>query len=116
MPEYEAEIEVTHWFDIDSQIRLLAKTEAARLEDEKNKKNYVVMLTADNADGGKRATLALSASRAFRAILSRDCCIAGKNHRGRKLEGIDLAQARRAGRPVARPDGANRGPVSAALG
>lgn len=62
MSEYEAEIEVTHWFDIDSQIRLLAKTEAARLEDEKNKKNYVVMLTADNADGGKRATLAFSAA------------------------------------------------------
>lgn len=62
MSEYEAEIEVTHWFDIDSQIRLLAKTETARLEDEKNKKNYVVMLTADNADGGKRATLAFSAA------------------------------------------------------
>lgn len=62
MPEYETEIEVTHWFDIDSQIRLLAKSEAARLEDEKNKKNYVVMLTADHTDGGKRATLAFSAA------------------------------------------------------
>ena len=62
MPDYETEIEVTHWFDIDSQIRLLAKTEAARLEDEKNKKNYVVMLTADQSDGGKRATLAFSAA------------------------------------------------------
>lgn len=62
MPDYEAEIEVPHWFDLDSQIRLLAKAEAARAEDEKNKKNYVVMLTADNADGGKRATLAFSAA------------------------------------------------------
>ncbi len=62
MPDYEAEIEVPHWFDLDSQIRLLAKSEATRAEDDKNKKNYVVMLTADNADGGKRATLAFSAA------------------------------------------------------
>jgi predicted peroxiredoxin len=67
-PEHEAEVEVTHWFDIDAQIRLLAKAEADRHETEKNKKNYVVMLTADHADGGKRATLAFSAACAALAM------------------------------------------------
>ena len=61
-----AEIDVPHWFEIDSQIRQICTgasigTETTRA-DKAAPRKYVVMLTSGVDDGGKRATLAFSAA------------------------------------------------------
>jgi len=60
------EIDVPHWFDIDQQIRQMTTHQSGgpdgKQEESKPSRNYVVMLTSGNQDGGKRATLAFAAA------------------------------------------------------
>jgi predicted peroxiredoxin len=66
-----AEIEVPYTFELDAQVRqqvLQTAKEADEAEGSISKKNYVVMLTSGNEDGGKRATLAFSAACAAIAL------------------------------------------------
>lgn len=62
----QAEIEVPHWFELDTEIKQFCTSMAAQgdkdLRDGAERKKYVVMLTAGDEDGGTRATLAFSAA------------------------------------------------------
>lgn len=61
-----AEIEVPHWLEIDTEIRHICSAKSDQAEaaphDGSKRKQYVVMLTSGDGDGGKRATLAFSAA------------------------------------------------------
>lgn len=72
LQEFNAELEVPHWVDIDQEIRRCVANESAHQAgtrgSQTGNRNYVVMLASGNQDGGKRATLAFSAACAAIAI------------------------------------------------
>lgn len=61
-----AEIDVPHWLEIDTEIKQMCaaevQPEGQAPGDPIHPRNYVVMLTAGQEDGGKRATLAFAAA------------------------------------------------------